>query len=102
VRNFYRAAEKGLAAEMIWPSTKQNEPQYRRIDDILNSFLPLVGDKLEQGGFLSSDYKPLCLHHRSAAGRGERERECGEQPRRTGDPVSHDENLAPTAVVRQL
>lgn len=59
VRNFYRAAELGLAAEMIWPSMTQSEPQYQRVDAILQSLLPQVPDKLAEMGFVKSDYTPL-------------------------------------------
>ena len=71
VRNFYRAAELGLAAEMIWPSLTQSEPQYQRVDNILRSLLPQVPDKLEEMGFVRSDYSPLLkiIEERLATGK---------------------------------
>ena len=57
--NFYRAAEKGLDAELIWPSRRQNEPQYHKVSDILTRLLPQIPDQLSELGFVESDYKPM-------------------------------------------
>jgi gamma-glutamyl:cysteine ligase YbdK (ATP-grasp superfamily) len=59
IRNFYRAAEKGLAAELIWPSTTQNEPEYRQVSDILRQLLPRVPEQLAAAGFQRTDFEPL-------------------------------------------
>jgi gamma-glutamyl:cysteine ligase YbdK (ATP-grasp superfamily) len=57
--NFYRAAEFGLEAELIWPSKLQNEPQYHSVKSILEQMLPEVGDQLESMGFVREDYSHL-------------------------------------------
>ncbi|MEX1033674.1 MAG: glutamate--cysteine ligase [Cellvibrionaceae bacterium] len=59
IRNFYRAAEKGLQAELIWPSATQNEPEYHRVSDILRDLLPRVPEQLAAAGFNEGDYVPL-------------------------------------------
>lgn len=59
VRNFYRAAEKGLAAQLIWPSTSQSEPEYHSAASILNRLLPMLPGQLSEMGFVESDFMPL-------------------------------------------
>lgn len=59
VRNFYRAAEQGLAAELIWPSRHQCEPEYRTAANILEELLPMIPEKLAGMGFQQNDYAPL-------------------------------------------
>lgn len=66
VRNFYRAAEQGLAAELIWPSTTQSEPEYRTAANILNNLLPMIPEQLAALGFQNNDVAPLLkiIHER--------------------------------------
>jgi hypothetical protein len=59
IANFYRAAQKGLRAELIWPSLKQNQPEYKNVTEILQTLLPHVSENLASMGFIESDYKPL-------------------------------------------
>lgn len=59
VRNFYRAAEKGLAAKLIWPSTSQSEPEYHSAASILARLLPMLPRQLSEMGFIESDFTPL-------------------------------------------
>lgn len=59
VRNFYRAAEKGLAAKLIWPSTSQSEPEYHTASSILARLLPMLPRQLSEMGFIESDFMPL-------------------------------------------
>ncbi|MEX2333662.1 MAG: glutamate-cysteine ligase family protein [Pseudohongiella sp.] len=59
VRNFYRAAEKGLAAKIIWPSTGQSEPEYHSAASILARLLPMLPRQLSEMGFVESDFTPL-------------------------------------------
>lgn len=59
VRNFYRAAEKGLAAKLIWPSTSQSEPQYHTAASILARLLPMLPRQLSDMGFVEADFMPL-------------------------------------------
>lgn len=59
IRNFYRAAEKGLDAELIWPSVTQNEPEYHRAGDLLRQFLPRIPEQLEAAGFPKADFAPF-------------------------------------------
>jgi len=57
--NFYRAAQKGLDAELFWPSPTQNEPEYHTVPEILKKLLPEVSGKLSEMGFVEADFKPL-------------------------------------------
>lgn len=59
IANFYRAAQKGLEAELFWPSLKQTQPEYFAVPDILNRLLPQVPAKLSEMGFVESDFMPL-------------------------------------------
>ncbi|MGQ9425770.1 glutamate--cysteine ligase [Gilvimarinus sp. F26214L] len=59
IRNFYRAAEKGLDAELIWPAPDQNEPRYFKVADILRELLPRVPEALTSAGFQEADFSPL-------------------------------------------
>ena len=59
VRNFYRAAEKGLAAKLIWPSTSQSEPEYHSAASILARLLPMLPRQLSEMGFVDTDFAPL-------------------------------------------
>lgn len=59
VRNFYRAAEKGLAARLIWPSTSQSEPEYHSAANILARLIPMLPGQLSEMGFVESDFAPL-------------------------------------------
>lgn len=59
IRNFYRAAEMGLDAELIWPSATQNEPSYFKAGDILRDLLPRVPDHLAASGFQAADVTPF-------------------------------------------
>ncbi len=59
IANFYRAAQKGLEAELFWPSLHQTQPEYFAVPDILNKLLPQVPDKLSEMGFIESDFAPL-------------------------------------------
>lgn len=57
--NFYRAAQKGLDAELFWPSLKQTQPEYHSVPAILERLLPEVPEHLSSMGFLESDFKPF-------------------------------------------
>lgn len=59
IRNFYRAAEKGLEAELIWPSATQSEPEYHKAGDLLRRLLPRIPEHLVSAGFLESDFAPF-------------------------------------------
>lgn len=59
IANFYRAAQKGLSAELFWPSLTQSQPEYRTVPDILESLLPHIPENLAAMGFVASDYEPL-------------------------------------------
>lgn len=59
IANFYRAAKKGLSAELFWPSLTQSQPEYKTVPEILESLLPHVSDQLSVMGFVDSDYQPL-------------------------------------------
>lgn len=57
-RNFYRAAEKGLQAELIWPSEDQCEPTYYSAESILKRLLPQLPDALQAAGYGRQDFMP--------------------------------------------
>ncbi len=59
IANFYRAAQKGLDAELFWPSLQQTQPEYFAVPDILRKLLPEVPGKLLEMGFIESDFMPL-------------------------------------------
>lgn len=58
VRNFYRAAEFGLQAELIWPSESQREPTYHSAAMILHRLLPQLPQALTAAGYPSVDFLP--------------------------------------------
>ncbi len=57
--NFYRAAQKGMAAELFWPSTKQSQPEYYSVAKILQTLLPSLPESLDSMGFVKSDVAGL-------------------------------------------
>ncbi|MEQ8954061.1 MAG: glutamate--cysteine ligase [Gammaproteobacteria bacterium] len=57
--NFYRAAQKGLDAEIFWPSVTQSEPEYSKVSDILLELLPRIPEQLASMGFIEADFMPL-------------------------------------------
>ncbi len=59
IANFYRAAQKGLSAELFWPSLTQSQPEYKTVPEILKDLLPQVPEQLAAMGFVGSDYEPL-------------------------------------------
>lgn len=71
IANFYRAAQKGLAAELFWPSLKQSQPEYKTVPEILHTLLPNISENLASMGFVDSDYQPLLkvIEERLATGK---------------------------------
>ena len=57
--NFYRAAQKGMSAELFWPSMKQSQPEYYAVPKILEKMIPQVPEKLGDMGFIEEDFLPL-------------------------------------------
>lgn len=57
-RNFYRAAEQGLDAELVWPSLRQQQPEYRSARELLQQLLPELPEALEAAGFQPADFSP--------------------------------------------
>lgn len=57
--NFYRAAQKGLQAELFWPSKSQHQPEYFPVPVILQALLPRLPECLESMGFVSDDVSGL-------------------------------------------
>jgi len=57
--NFYRAAQKGMAAELFWPSTQQSQPEYFTVPSILEKLLPRLPESLDAMGFLQEDVAGL-------------------------------------------
>ena len=57
--NFYRAAQKGMSAELFWPSMKQRQPEYYAVPKILEKMIPRVPEKLVDMGFIEEDFLPL-------------------------------------------
>lgn len=69
-RNFYRAAQLGLTAEMNWPDAKQYQPVYRSCRDILQQLLPRLPEALERIGIVREQYAPslAIIEQRIASG----------------------------------
>ncbi len=59
IANFYRAAQKGLDAELFWPSLKQSQPEYKTVPEILRNLLPNISENLASMGFVENDYQHL-------------------------------------------
>ncbi|GAB1262477.1 glutamate--cysteine ligase [Aurantivibrio plasticivorans] len=59
IKNFHRAAEHGLNAELIWPDIKQNKLTYRPVTEILKDLLPKLSEHLTAIGFLHADFDRL-------------------------------------------
>lgn len=57
--NFYRAAQKGLQAELFWPSKSQHQPEYFPVPVILQALLPRLPECLESMGFVPDDVSGL-------------------------------------------
>ncbi|HJO11042.1 MAG: glutamate--cysteine ligase [Gammaproteobacteria bacterium] len=57
--NFFRAAQKGMDAELFWPSLNQNEPEYFAVPDILKKLVPQIPEQLLAMGFNEEDIRPL-------------------------------------------
>lgn len=57
--NFYRAAQKGMDAELFWPSLNQSQPEYHSVPDILAKLLPQIPEQLLSMGFIEEDFQPL-------------------------------------------
>ena len=57
--NFYRAAQKGLEADLFWPSLTQSQPEYFSVPEILERLLPRLPENLANMGFVSEDFAPL-------------------------------------------
>lgn len=57
-RNFYRAAQLGLAAEISWPDATQNQLIYRSCGAILRHLLPQLPAALERIGLARDQYVP--------------------------------------------
>lgn len=65
-RNFYRAAELGLNAELIWPDPHQFRPQYQSAAAILEHLIEDVPAALARIGIAADEYlQPLdCVRQR--------------------------------------
>lgn len=57
--NFYRAAQKGMAAELFWPSTTQSQPEYYAVPTILEKLVPRLPESLAAMGFQEKDFAAL-------------------------------------------
>ena len=57
--NFYRAAQRGLEADLFWPSRTQIQPEYYPAPALLEKLLPKVPEKLAAMGFPEDDFMPL-------------------------------------------
>jgi gamma-glutamyl:cysteine ligase YbdK (ATP-grasp superfamily) len=54
-RNFYRAAQHGLDAELIWPTHPHAPPEPILARDLALALLPLVAEGLDQAGVAASE-----------------------------------------------
>ncbi|MCC2616578.1 hypothetical protein LJ739_10025 [Aestuariibacter halophilus] len=57
--NFYRAAQHGLDAELIWPQVGQHHPQTRKARDIVQTLLGDAADGLSSIGVVRSEVDRL-------------------------------------------
>ena len=57
--NFYRAAQKGMDAELFWPSINQSQPEYFSVPQILEKLIPQIPEPLLAMGFIEEDFMPL-------------------------------------------
>ncbi len=57
--NFYRAAQHGLDAIMLWPCARGGGLEERPVTDLLESFLPCAADGLAAIGVAATDASPL-------------------------------------------
>lgn len=48
--NFYRAAQSGYDARILWPTQKQSEPKEQKITDVIEATFPLMEKGLEMLG----------------------------------------------------
>ncbi|NVK89336.1 MAG: glutamate--cysteine ligase [Gammaproteobacteria bacterium] len=48
--NFYRAAQRGLDANVVWPSPSNHEPQEQAIATVIEAMLPIAANGLEALG----------------------------------------------------
>ena len=53
--NFYRAAQHGLQAKLVWPSPRQNSCKEQAVDEILAALLPGVADALSGLGLAKKE-----------------------------------------------
>jgi len=69
--NFYAAARNGLASALVWPDTRQSQPQEQQVTGIIHSLLPLAEQGLHRLGVEPSDFQPLLalVAARAEAGR---------------------------------
>ena len=57
--NFYRAAQKGLDAELLWPDTDGMSPRTSSVVDLCRSMLPLAAYGLEKIGVDEDEAKAM-------------------------------------------
>jgi gamma-glutamyl:cysteine ligase YbdK (ATP-grasp superfamily) len=57
--NFYKAAQKGLDARLLWPSSRAPSPKEHRADELVLELLERAADGLAQLKVDSSDSDPL-------------------------------------------
>lgn len=66
--NFYRAAQDGLNAKIIWPLKNQNSVKEHHISDVIKQVLPMASDGLQELGVDSNEIDTLMqvIEHRLA------------------------------------
>jgi gamma-glutamyl:cysteine ligase YbdK (ATP-grasp superfamily) len=57
--NFYRGAQHGLNASLLWPAEKAPSPALRDARELALSLLPVAARGLESAGVEHADYAPL-------------------------------------------
>jgi len=58
-RNFYRAAQQGMGATLLWPSSSQVSVVEYPVTQLARRLLPLAGEALVQAGMDSADVQRL-------------------------------------------
>jgi gamma-glutamyl:cysteine ligase YbdK (ATP-grasp superfamily) len=57
--NFYRAAQFGLDAELLWPTLETTSPRVATAKDLCKEFLSIADEGLSQLGAIDAERKPL-------------------------------------------
>lgn len=69
--NFYRAAQQGLSANLLWPQHHQHHPVEKPVKEIITSLLPLAEKGLKEIGVASEEINRLMAINESRLANGQ-------------------------------